>query len=84
MGNIKETFIKKYGVWEYVLFLVGVVFVGRGGYDVISLNLIDLTWDALAKIISLILFGSLVMAMPKTIVDIAKKRFSSNSKKEEL
>tara|TARA_R110002167_G_scaffold284737_1_gene489827 strand:+ start:9130 stop:9375 length:246 start_codon:yes stop_codon:yes gene_type:complete len=79
---IRETFLKKYGVYEYVLFIVGLFISGRGVYDVIFLNLDALTWDAIAKIIALILFGALLIAAPKALVDIARNKFGSEPNKK--
>tara|TARA_R110000823_G_scaffold309594_4_gene433980 strand:+ start:3574 stop:3852 length:279 start_codon:yes stop_codon:yes gene_type:complete len=81
MTALKETFLKKYGVWEYILFIMGLIVLGRTAYEIIVVNFNELTWEVIAIYILFILLGALLVGAPKYIVDIARNRFKTEPKK---
>lgn len=84
MGNLRETFLKKYGVWEYVLFLFGIALSGRATYSMVILNFKETSWLEIAFITSIFLLGILAFSAPKYLVGLAKKKTGViDSNKEE-
>ena len=68
------SFIKKYGVAEYVLFVLGLAMSGRATYSMVVLNFKDTSWLEISFITATFFLGLLAMAAPKYLVDLAKKK----------
>lgn len=82
MDKIKETFLKKYGVWEYVLFLVGIAFLGRVVYSVVIADFKNMTWDEIGIITLFLALGVLAVAKPMAIADYARKKVGLEKNKK--
>ncbi|MBL87195.1 MAG: hypothetical protein CMO82_11115 [Winogradskyella sp.] len=80
MDKIRETFLKKYGVWEYVLFLVGIAILGRVVYSIIIADFKTMTWDEIGIIILFLSLGVLAVAKPLAIADYARKKVGLETK----
>ncbi len=80
MEKLRETFIKKYGIWEYILFGLGLVFLGRVGYEFVTISLEELTWDIIAILMVFVALGALLVGAPKTILDWGRKKVGLNQK----
>jgi hypothetical protein len=78
MVKIAESFLKKYGVWEYVLFLAGIIIVSRTVYSIVIANFKTTTWTEIGVIVFLFSLGVLAVSVPKTLVDLAKKKTGAN------
>lgn len=83
MGDLKETFMKKYGVWEYLLFLGGALMFGRviymfmiGRYDDAE-SIADLAVPIGALALSILMF-----AIPMTLIDAVRKKAGIETKQE--
>ncbi len=74
MKNLKETFLKKYGVPEYVLFLVGLAILSRVVYSIIIADFKDMTWTEIGIITLFLCLGVLAVAKPLAIIEYAKKK----------
>lgn len=74
MDKIRETFLKKYGVWEYVLFLVGLAILGRVVYSIIFADFKTMTWEEIGIITLFFAIGVLAVAKPLAIADYARKK----------
>ena len=74
MDKIRETFLKKYGVWEYVLFLVGLAILGRVVYSIIVADFKAMTWEEIGIITLFFAIGVLAVAKPLAIADYARKK----------
>tara|TARA_R100000789_G_C2945718_1_gene133490 strand:- start:10 stop:255 length:246 start_codon:yes stop_codon:yes gene_type:complete len=74
MSNLKETFLKRYGVWEYVLFLIGLGMLGRVLYSVIIADFKNMTIEEIGVIILFFALGILAIAAPLTLLDFARKK----------
>ena len=72
--SLKETFLKKYGVWEYVLFIVGLAFLGRVVYSVVIADFKNITWEEIAIIVFFFSLGVLSVSKPLSILDLARKK----------
>ncbi len=72
--KIRQTFLKEYGIWEYVLFGIGLIFLGRVGYEVIILDFKEATWVYVGVLVLFLCLGILSVAAPKSILDFARKR----------
>jgi hypothetical protein len=83
MEKLKETFLKKYGIWEYVLFLVGLAFLGRIVYSVIVADFKNMTWDEISAIILFFALGVLAISRPLAILELGRKQLGLKSKKNE-
>jgi hypothetical protein len=68
MKNIRETFLKKYGIAEYFLFVIGAVLLGvqvyRYASDTLEGAVLEITVTAVA---------SLFILAPMTLVNIIRK-----------
>lgn len=84
MTKLKETFLKKYGVWEYVLFLIGVGFLGRVLYSFIIADLKNLTIEEIGIMILFFALGALAIAAPLAILDLARKKVGLPTRKEKI
>lgn len=82
MGNLKETFIKKYGIPEYIVLLAGVAILGRGVYSLIILNLKDTSWEEIAMIVFIFCIGLIACLAPLSLLDFARKRLGMETKRE--
>jgi hypothetical protein len=78
MVKIAESFLKKYGVWEYVLFLAGIIIVTRTVYSIVIADFKTTTWTEIGIITFVFSIGILAVAKPKTLVDLAKKKTGAN------
>lgn len=72
--KLRKSFLKEYGIWEYVLFGIGMIFLGRVGYEVIFLNIDEITWIIIGVLVLFLSLGALLVARPKSILDFARKR----------
>ena len=79
MKDLKETFLKKYGVSEYVLFVFGLLLAGRATYSMVVLNFKDTTWLEIGFISTIFFLGVLAFSAPKFLVDLAKKKTGHDS-----
>lgn len=82
MTNIKENLIKKYGVWEYILLILGLIFLFSVGKQVIVRPWEDFTLPIIGILILFTSIGSLLVAKPMTILDMARKRVGMETKKD--
>jgi len=74
MDKIRETFLKKYGVWEYLLFIVGLAILGRVVYSIIIADFKTMTWEEIGIIILFFALGVLAVAKPLALADYARKK----------
>ena len=80
MGKISETFLKKYGIAEYVLFIAGIAIIGRVVYSLLIADFKTMTWAEIGVITFVMSIGILAVAAPKTMVDFAKKKTKLDNK----
>ena len=84
MKSIKETFLKKYGVWEYVVFFVGAVILGRVLFSIIVADFKNMTIEEIGIIILFLSLGIIAIAAPLTILEFARKKAGLPTRKEQL
>lgn len=82
MGNLKETFIKKYGIAEYIVLMAGIAILGRGVYSLVILNLKDTSWEEIAMIVFIFCIGFVAVKAPLKLLDFARKRIGMETKRE--
>lgn len=82
MGDLKETFIKKYGIGEYFLIILGLIFFYSVGKEVLTRPWESFTINIIGVLILFVSLGSLLIFKPMVILDIARKRFGMETKKE--
>ncbi|MFC0605909.1 hypothetical protein [Winogradskyella pulchriflava] len=81
--SIKETFLKKYGIWEYILFIFGIALAGRATYSMVVLNFKETSWLEIAFITTTFFLGVLAFSAPKFLVDLAKRKTGESIKDDE-
>ncbi|MGE5944597.1 MAG: hypothetical protein ACM31G_09685 [Flavobacteriales bacterium] len=81
---IKETFLKKYGVSEYLVLLAGLCIMARAVYSLIMLNLKATSWEEIAMIISIFCLGFLAVKAPFALLEFSRARLGMETKKEKL
>ncbi len=69
MGNIRENFVKRYGLGEYILFALGAIVLG---YQVFSYMTDSLDGDMLDGVFALM--GILSLLAPMSLLDFVRKR----------
>ncbi|XRE42207.1 hypothetical protein ACIVBQ_000411 [Tenacibaculum discolor] len=74
MNKLKETFLKKYGVWEYVVFFVGAVILGRVLFSIIVADFKNMTIEEIGVIILFLSLGIISVGAPLTILEFARKK----------
>ena len=84
MENIKETFLKKYGIWEYILFLIGLAFSGRVVYSFVIADFKTLTLEEIGIMILFLCLGILAFAAPLKLLEFARKRVGMETREEKL
>lgn len=84
MSNLKETFIKKYGIGEYLLIALGLVFFYSIGKEVLTRNWEDFTIPIIGVLILFVSLGSLLIMKPMAILDMARSRIGMETKKEKF
>jgi len=72
--------IKNYGIAEYLITIVGVIFLYKVSEYVIIHSIKDMEYDEIAILFFILCIGSICVSKPLTIVSIAKKRIGSNNK----
>jgi hypothetical protein len=82
MGDLKETFIKKYGIGEYFLIVLGLIFFYSVGKEVITREWEDFTLQISGVLILFVSLGSLLIFKPMSILDMARKRIGMETKKD--
>lgn len=80
MENLKQNFLKKYGIWEYILLLLGLAFLYRVGEQVIIRPWEDFTLEIVGIMILFTALGSLLVAKPMAILDLARKKIGLDTK----
>ncbi|TDQ27619.1 hypothetical protein [Tenacibaculum caenipelagi] len=84
MKSLKETLLKKYGVWEYVVFLVGLGILSRVLYSIIIADFKNMTIEEIGIIILFLSLGIIAIAAPLTILEFARKKAGLQTRKEKL
>lgn len=82
MGNIKENLLKRYGIGEYLLALIGCIIEYKSLKELLFSELQNVEWEFIALVILLMLFGALFIMAPMAVLDIARKRFGMKPKSE--
>ncbi|HEA19944.1 hypothetical protein LCGC14_0943620 [marine sediment metagenome] len=77
MGNLRETFLKKYGVAEYVLFIFGVIGCTKVTKDFWNDAIVDNYYAIGALILSVVL-----MTVPYTLVEYFRKKLGLETKEK--
>lgn len=80
--SIKETFLKKYGVAEYIVMLAGLCVIARGVYSFIVLNLRVATWDEIAKVCFVFSLGLLACCAPNKLITWSGKLVGAKTEKK--
>ncbi|WP_109852801.1 hypothetical protein [Aquimarina sp. AU58] len=70
--------LQKYGVWEYVLFVIGLLVLGKLTYDFLFNTLEYSVLNGIAFVV-----GVLLIAAPATLVKAAKQKLGQNGKANE-
>ena len=76
MKDIRKSFLEEYGIYEYLIFLLGVIIASGATYKMLTLDTKDTTWLELGFITTIFFIGILAFSAPKYLVDIAKKKIS--------
>ena len=82
MEELKQNLLKKYGVWEYILLLLGLIFLFSVGKQVIMRPWEAFTLPIIGILILFTSIGFLLVAKPLTILDMARKRVGMETKKD--
>lgn len=82
MGNLKETFLKKYGVWEYVLIIIGILVCYSPIRYLILIDFENASWEVITIVIFVLLFGILLIAAPLSILDYGRKKLGLEPKNQ--
>ncbi len=69
MKKIKETFLKKYSVWEYIAFLGGLILFGHAIREVVLKN-----YESIMVVGGIALAGLVLMASPLLYVKLFNRR----------
>ena len=80
MNKIRDSFLHKYGVWEYILFIVGLMLIAKTTHSFIVADFHIMTWNEIGMIILVFLLGTLAMAAPKAILDAARSKFKKDAR----
>ncbi len=75
--------LKRYGIWEYLLFIFGGILLGRVGYEVITMEFEGVTWDVWLALLGIAAVGSLFVGRPLAILDFGRKRLGIQTKKDQ-
>ncbi len=69
-----KNILRKYSVWEYVFFIIGLSILGKITYSFIKDTLENTVLNGIALIV-----GILLLAAPSTLVEIVKKKANENT-----
>lgn len=75
MGDIRETFMKKYGWGEYLLFILGATVLGYQVYSYVTNSLEGSALDGVAFVC-----GVFCVLAPMTLLDFARKKVGMETK----
>ena len=79
MGKLRETFMKKYGLWEYVLFFGGLLIFGKLVYQFMTDTIDGDALDGIALVLSILMMG-----LPLAILEFARKKAGLKTREENL
>jgi len=80
---MSENFLRKYGVWEYMLFIFGGILLGRTAYEIIMVNFEETNWEYWLINLGLASVGALFVGKPLSILDFGRKKLGLEPKKEQ-
>ena len=84
MTKLKETYLKKYGVWEYVLFVLGFIILLKTTITFWKSDMEALEWTTIGIMSFFIALGSLLISKPLTILDLARKRIGMETREDKF
>ena len=84
MGNIKETFLKKYGVWEYVLMIIGLLICYKPVEYIVTIDFEAASWPVIGIVVFFLLLGVLFIAAPLSILELARKKMGLKTRSDKL
>ena len=82
MENLRETFLKKYGIWEYIFLILGLIFLFSVGKEIITRPWEEFTLPIIGVMVLFVSIGALLVAKPLTILDMARKRVGMTTSEE--
>ena len=74
MKKFKDTFINKYGIWEYIVFAVGLIFIGKVTWSFAIANFDKVTQGEVGIWVLFFSVGVLAISFPMTILNFARKK----------
>ena len=77
MKEIKETFLRKYGIWEYILLVLGVFIEVK-----LAIDFWNDDFGYSFNEIGASVFGILLIAFPLTLLDIIRKKTGLQTREE--
>lgn len=84
MRNLKQTFLKEYGIWEYVVFIVGLVLLGRVSYSIIVADFKNMTIEEIGVIVLFLAIGIIAVGSPLTMLEFARKKAGVPTRKDKI
>lgn len=84
MGEIKETYLKKYGIWEYILLALGLVFLYSVGKEVVTREWEEFTIPIIGVMVLFLSLGALLIARPFAILEFARKKAGLETRAKKL
>ncbi|HET8735195.1 MAG TPA: hypothetical protein VFM69_01220 [Pricia sp.] len=84
MSDLKETLLKKYGVPEYLLLIVGIFILYKSIKVLLYLDFEDTSWEIIGMITFFLLLGSLFIAAPMSLLDFARMKLGMKTKQYDI
>ncbi|MDO6808077.1 hypothetical protein Q4603_05640 [Zobellia galactanivorans] len=82
MTKIKENFLKKYGIGEYLLAALGMLFLFNVSRELWEIRIADMEWDTIFKLVVLTSFGALLQFYPLAVTEFVRKQFGMPTKSD--
>ena len=84
MEKFKETFLKKYGIWEYVFAVLGFLILFRVGKWFWLTNFEDYSWEVIGFVVLAMALGLMLMGAPLAMLEWARKKTGLKTREEKL
>lgn len=75
--SIRETFLKKYGIWEYIFLVAGLLILGTLVYWFMTKQLENSIYEGIALIVSIFM-----IAAPQSLLNWGRKKVGLKTKEE--
>ena len=84
MDRLKVSFLQKYGAYEYVLFMLGIMILSVWAKWLWESNFKELTWSEIGVSTFFFTLGSVCLASPLSILEWGRKKLGLRTREDKL